>query len=196
MNKNITNEKIVKLEAKSKDRSLSRAERQEILEELNWEKFRADPRPAMPLKKFKLLDALVYFGDAFIFGYMGILDNFGKMSHKGFHATDYFFMAMMALLIILVIVYLNTHSKYKIEPMDELAHRSMSKATNLAFTWLIFIGFAVVLVLSFIKRDSSISIKTGTLIPLFCSVTFLYSFFSNLIFVYLESRGSAGEEEE
>lgn len=187
------NEKIVKLTLKSKDKNLSREERKEVLEKLNWEKFRADKRPIMPLRKFKILDAIVYFGDMFIFGYMGIAEN---LHHKGFSAADIFMVIMVVLLICMCVAYISAHQKYKIEPADELAKQDMNKASTYAFYILVAIGAAFAFIKSIINMDGTTVIVNESMMYLLASILFLYDFLANMIFVYLDCGKGEAEEEE
>ena len=94
----VTNEKIMKLQKRLKDNNLTRAEKHELTEELNWEKYRADPRPSMSLRKFKFMDGLIYLGDTLIFGFMGITDNTKNgIDHKGFNAAGIVMCVIIAL---------------------------------------------------------------------------------------------------
>lgn len=195
MNGAITNEKIEKLTNRLKDKNLTRAEKKELTEELNWEKFRADPRPTMSLKKFKFLDGLVYLGDALVFGFMGFMDNTNNsMNHKGFNASDVIMCIIIASLIALVFFYLHKHGKYKIEPMDELANRNMNKASHSAFLCLVGVGLAFAVLKGFGNMDGVTTIKNNTLINLLASILFAYDFLANMIFVYLEGKDSDENE--
>ncbi len=188
--KTITNEKIEKLTKRLNDKKISRAEKKEIMEELNWEKFRADPRPVRSLGKDKLMDAMVYFGDMVIFGYMGIADN---TPHKGFHASDIIMTITIAVLVAMCFVYLCSHEKYKTEPMDELAKQNMNKASRWAFYVLISIGIAFALIQSVINADGTTNIPNRSMLNLFAAVLFFYDFLANIIFVCLD-RETAEEE--
>ena len=193
----VTNEKIMKLQKRLKENNLTRAEKHELTEELNWEKYRADPRPSMSLRKFKFMDGLIYLGDAFVFGFMGIMDNTKNgIDHKGFHAADIVMCVISALLIALVFVYLHKHSKYKIEPMDELANRNMNKAQHAAFLCLVGIVFVFALIKGLFNATDVTTIKNNTIIDLLAATLFTYDFFANMIFVYLEGKDVSANEEE
>ena len=193
----ITNEKIERITKKLNSKNLSRAEKRELTEELNWEKYRADPRPSMTLKKFKLLDAVVYFGDMVIFGYMGIVDNMKVgLTHKGFNAGDIFMLVTIVLLIAMIVIYLMIHDKYKSEPMDELANRNMTKASHSAFLCLIGVGLVFAFVKGIFYMDGVTTIKNNSMINLLCVILFFYDFLTNMIFVFLESRDGANSEED
>ena len=187
--KPITNAKIEKLTARYKDKSLSRAERQEILSELNWEKYRADPRPSMTLKKFKLLDAVVYLCDMVIFGMMLF-----ETKHHGFNAFDFVMTAVVVVCIAAAGYYLYIHNKYKIEPADELSNRNMSRASGLAAYALIALLLAVSLVMFIVNENGVITIPYGKLMNVLCTALFGYSFAANLIFIGLEGKEETEEE--
>lgn len=186
-------DRIEELTRQFRQKGLSREERQAVLEELNWTKFRADSRPALSLRRFKLLDAMVYLGDTAIFGYIGVTENLKKSGHMT--VGDIFMAVTAVLLIISVFVYLHIHSKYKMEPADELAHRNMLRATNWAFYAMMFTFIAAAYIYFIVSGDGSMTLKNNTLLQLVCAVMFFHGFLSDLIFVYLDRSGEDTEEE-
>ena len=165
MNTN-TNEKIVKLMARYKDKTLSRSERQEAMEELN-------------------------LADTFIFAYMGLAD---KKQATGFSAGDAAMAIITALLIAAVIGYLFLHSKYKIEPADELANRYLAKVSKIAFSLIAIALFAVGLIISWKDPTGVLSIENRKIFSILCSIIFLHGGITNFAFVMLEGKEEAEEE--
>ena len=188
MNNN-TNEKIAKLTAMYRDRKLPREERQQAMEELKWEKYRSDPRPSMSLRKFKMLDGIVFLGDTFIFSYIGLADK-----HHPLGAGDIVMAAVTVMLIAMVIVYLRIHSKYKIEPTDELADRNLSRASRFALLTIAFTLVAAALILSLLNPDGSLTIQNNKMLNIICAAMFFSSFLTNTIFVMLEGKEEKEEE--
>ena len=190
MNTN-TNEKIAKLTARTKDKSLTRSERQQAMEELKWEKYRTDPRPSMSLKKFKLLDGFVFLADVFIFSYMGLVD---KQQDPGFTAGDAVMTIIVAALIAAVIGYLFLHSKYKIEPADELSDRNLSKASKIAYTVIVIALVVSGLIVTWKDPIGVLTIENRKIFSILCSMVFLHGGITNFIFVLLEGKEEPEEE--
>ena len=186
-----TSEKIEKLMARYKDKSLPRSERQQAMEELRWEKYRTDPRPSMSLKKFKLLDGFVYLADMFLFSYMGL---FGKKQDPGFTAGDAAMVIVTALLIAAVIGYLFMHSKFKIEPTDELANRNLAKGSRIAYMVIALALFAAGLFLSWTNPTGILSIEHSKIISILCALIFLHGGITNFAFVILDGKEETEEE--
>ena len=186
-----TSEKIEKLMARYKDKSLPRSERQQAMEELRWEKYRTDPRPSMSLKKFKLLDGFVFLADTFIFSYMGLV---GKKQDSGFTVGDDVMLIVTVLLIAAVIGYLFLHSKYKIEPADELANRNLAKGSRIAYSLIAIALLAAGLIVSWTDPTGVLSIENSKIFSILCSMIFLHGGITNFAFAILEGKEETEEE--
>ena len=185
------NEKITRLMARSKDKTLSRSERQQAMQELTWEKYRADSRPSMSLKKFKLLDGFVFVADTIIFSYMGLID---KRHDVSFSAGDAVMVIVTILLIAAVIGYLFLHSKYKIEPADELAERDLAKGSRIAFSVIAIALVVIGLIVSWTDPTGVLTLENKKLFSILCSIIFLHGAITNFAFVMLEGKEETEEE--
>jgi hypothetical protein len=190
MNTN-TNEKITRLAARSRDKSLTRSERQQAKEELKREKYRTDPRPTISLRKSKLIDGFVFLADAVIFSYMGLIY---KKLDAGFSAGDILMAIVSILVIASVFGIIFLHSKYKIEPSDELAESNLLIATRFSYSVIFFVLVIAGTILSLMDPTGIVTIENRKIFYILCLITYLHGCIKDFVFVLLEGKEETEEE--
>ena len=182
-------EKIKRLERMSKDKSLSRKQRNEALAELKYEKFRDDPRPSLSVRKQIISGNWLYASCLAMFCNNFIL-KYGKW---------YTFVISGALIlfgVITIILTILKMDKYKNEPDDELSTANKNKASRLAFIILIIAALAGGMIWFGILRHDKLVISRSNWTELICCICFSFSLLQGLLFLHLEGNEETSEEDE
>lgn len=175
-------EKIKKLTAMYADKSLSRKERQEVLQELNRVKYLADPRPSVSVRTQTIISTVF---SCLMSGNL-IITSFLDQSKPLPNLLNLIF--AVGLLIYLCIL-----AKFKKEPDDELSLHSRHKAGRLAAFVFIIIA-ATVGFICFDALNLSLTLTTKNWLGFFLAGEFAYVAISDIIFLILEGRTPKDEE--
>lgn len=185
MNENKNNEKLEKLKEIYSDKSRSREERHQALEDIAWETYRNDPKPAMSLRKYKMYDGFLYIADALLFLYMALADTITPKI--GIWSTP-LTICLAMILAISAVIYILKRARYKVEPEDDLAMKNSSKATAKAYIWILTILAVVLLLYTFISENALISMKASTMIYYIVSLVFIHSGLASFLFIAEEGK--------
>lgn len=189
-------DKLSKLTARSKDKSLPRDVRRQAAIDLEWEKFRLDKRPVMTFKQSRSYELLSALSTALCMGWISAAEYF---QFKGSRLNTFIFPFLLLFMVIALVLTTNRSSKFKTEPADDLARYNILKASNTAFLTLFSIAllllFTMCLLCGF-DESKGISISWYNLIFVLCFVQGLHSFLKNLFFLIIERDISAPEDEE
>ena len=185
-----TNAKLEALKKQYKDKSLSREERAEALKEIARVTYAADPRPAVSVRKQAVTNAVLFFLDALVFGFIAVTDRAFRDSSAGNTLSIVLFSVMLIFIVFFVI----RTSRYKNEPDDELSRENKRKASLNAFLTLLIV-VAVVGLVWFDILEKTFTLDSRNWLGFFCCLVFAYSGLSNAIFLYIDGKGETEEEE-
>ena len=185
-----TNAKLEALKNQYKNKSLSREERAEAMKEMVRVRYSADPRPAVSVRKQAVTNAVLFFLDALVFGFIAVTSRTFRDSSAGSALSVALFSAMMIFIVFFVI----RMSRYKNEPDDELSRENKHKASLNAFLVMLII-VAIAGLVWFDILEKTFTLNARNWLGSFCCLVFAYSGLSNAIFVYMDGRGEAEDEE-
>ena len=181
------NDKLNKLAARSKDKSLPREERQRAAAELEWEKFRLDKRPVMTFKKNKFYELLSSLSSALCFGFMSFSEITGIKSPL--------FPAIIIIMAAVLFVWVSKQGKYKTEPADELAKANMTKAGNLSFLILFMAAIFFVFIMGLVTNlEGTFTISWYSLLFVLVAFSSLQAALQKIVFFKLDGKETAEEE--
>ena len=186
-----TNAKIRTPEQRTKDKTLSRRERTEAAQQLKRERYLADHRPSMSLKKQMKLDAMLNFVTSATFLTMFTSEVLGI--HGRNTVVDTLMVLFVLAAIVSVAVYFRFNAKYKRELPDELSQLNTLKATQYANAIIVTL-FAIVLLISGAATRNSVTVGLSHAMYLLVGMVFLHEFLTKILFIVFE--GSDDEEED
>ena len=191
-----TNEKLIRLISRSKDKTLPRDVRRQAALDLEWEKFRIDKRPVMTFKSSRKYEMLSNISSMICFGWIS-LDEF--FSFKGSQINSVVFPIILLFMIISILIQTRKTSKCKTEPADDLARYDILKASNIAFLTLFSVGLLLIFImclLSGFDENKGFSVSWYNLIFILCFVQSLHSLLKNIFFLIIEKDSTGCESEE
>ncbi len=139
-----TNEKLITLISRSKDKTLPRDVRRQAAIDLEWEKFRIDKRPVMTFKKSRFYELLSSLSTALCMGWISVAEYFGI---KGSRINTFIFPFVLLSMVAALALNTSKSSKYKTEPADDLARYDILKASNIAFLTLFSVGLLIIFIM-------------------------------------------------
>lgn len=191
-----TNEKLITLISRSKDKTLPRDVRRQAAIDLEWEKFRIDKRPVMTFKKSRFYELLSSLSTALCMGWISVAEYFGI---KGSRINTFIFPFVLLSMVAALALNTSKSSKYKTEPADDLARYDILKASNIAFLTLFSVGLLIIFImclLSGFDENKGFSVSWYNLIFILCFVQSLHSLLKNIFFLIIEKDSTGCESEE
>ena len=185
--------RLTELKKKYADKTLNRAERQNILEEIAAEQFRLDNRKVISLRKSSKLKAGV--------GLMSFIACIITLIINRLDPDDLIKPLDIALIVIALVFFVFLgfcfvqFIKHKAERPDELARQLSDKADNSAsitiFTLLIAAAF-----IFYVAGGKSVTVYTSDFFWIVCMITSFHAFLREILFLHLDKADADIDEEE
>lgn len=190
------NEKINQLKEKLKDKSLTQAQRQAIMEEIANESYKTDTRKPMSLYKYRQLQFWGFF--------LCFIEEIFSMITTACGIDDNIIVSIITLVIcvpaaIFLILWLFATLSRKIDREDELARENLNKARS-GISAIVMIGLlltlGIILVLdTFMSINITLTLNSGNISDIVFLILWGYFSLESGLFLIHEGRSYSDDEE-
>lgn len=197
MEKLVENEKINQLKDKLRDKNLTRAQRQAIMEEIAEESYKTDTRKPMTLYKYRLLHFWGFF--------LSFIEIVFDMITTACGVDDNVIVSIITLIIcvpaaIFLILWLVATFSRKIDREDEMAKENLNKARqgiSVIVMLCLLLSLSVVIILSMLSVDINITLTLNRSNINDIIFLILWGYFSleSGLFLIHEGKSSYDDEE-
>ncbi|MBE6856385.1 MAG: hypothetical protein E7500_03005 [Ruminococcus sp.] len=193
----MANEKINQLKDKLRDKNLTRAQRQAIMEEIAEESHKTDTRKPMTLYKYRLLHFWGFF--------LSFVTKVFDMITTACGVDDNVIVSIITLMFsvpsaIFLILWLVATFSRKIDREDEMAKENLNKARQgisvIVMTTLLVLMSGVVIIGSFLDIDFTLTLHRNNLYDIIILILWGYFSLESGLFLMFEGKCSYDDEEE
>lgn len=184
--------RLTELKKKYADKTLSRSERQRVLEEIAKEQYKLDPRKTINLHELSKMRLIIGLMSFILCSASLLLDRFNVPDNGPIVIIVVIFALICFALFIRSAIPLITR---KSEPSDELSQQNELTASNLAFRTIAAIMILAAFVYSLVG-SGSFKVFSADMYWLVCIYVGLHIFIKEAFFLYLDKADADIDEEE
>ena len=193
-----TTEKLNMLKKRANDKSLSRAERKEAMNEYKAAYYRVDKRKPISVRKQMMINALQAFLMTFNFGAMGTIDYLRYLYGYDYkiHLLGTLSVLIVLSFVVLLGLVLFVQDKYKQEPDDELSLKNKTLASNLGYVITAMATIIGIFIYFDILGKESLVIRREYGVFWAASYISLMTLAGKIIFLIIDGKDTSGDDDD